>query len=163
MSLTIYHEKSLLEKTVKIIMATNDNCLTIIVCRNLRQAYFFEVGMTQILANNKKLICNMPCRTPCRLFIHENFFGILSLHLLVWSELGWSPPLRPIKALRLQWSQAFSLVWSAPQWLGLRGASHYGQRSRGADFHQSNCKRPRVRPLDLDPSHHGQSPKVVAL
>jgi hypothetical protein len=27
------------------------------------------------------------------------------------------------------------------------------------DFHQSNCKKPRVR--SLDPSHYGQSPKVV--
>jgi hypothetical protein len=29
------------------------------------------------------------------------------------------------------------------------------------DFHQSNCKKPRVRPLD--PSHYGQSPKAVAI
>jgi hypothetical protein len=28
------------------------------------------------------------------------------------------------------------------------------------DFHQSNCKKSRVRPLD--PSHYGQSPKAVA-
>jgi hypothetical protein len=28
-------------------------------------------------------------------------------------------------------------------------------------FHQSNCKKPRVRPLD--PSHYGQSPKAVAI
>jgi hypothetical protein len=28
------------------------------------------------------------------------------------------------------------------------------------DFHQSNCKKPRVRPLD--PSHFGQSPKATA-
>jgi hypothetical protein len=29
------------------------------------------------------LIHNPPCRTPCRLFIHEHFFGPLGLHLLV--------------------------------------------------------------------------------
>jgi hypothetical protein len=28
-------------------------------------------------------------------------------------------------------------------------------------FHQSHCKKPRVRPLD--PSHYGQSPKVVVI
>jgi len=28
------------------------------------------------------------------------------------------------------------------------------------DFHKSNCKKPRVRPLD--PSRYGQSPKAVA-
>ena len=34
------------------------------------------------------LIHSPPCRTPCRLFIHEIFFGSLGLHLRVWSELG---------------------------------------------------------------------------
>ena len=38
------------------------------------------------------LIHSMPCRTLCRLFIHKLFFGPLGLHLLVWSELGRSPP-----------------------------------------------------------------------
>ena len=65
------------------------------------------------------LIHSPPCRTPCRLFIHEVFFGPLGLHLRVWSELGQSPPFRPMRALTLQWSWAFSLVcelWSGP-WL----------------------------------------------
>jgi hypothetical protein len=44
---------------------------------------------------------NMPCRTLCRLFIHELFLGPLGLHLLVWSELEWSPPFRPMRALTL--------------------------------------------------------------
>ena len=52
----------------------------------------------------------MPCRTPCRLFIHEVFTGPLGLHLNVWSELGRSPPFRPMRALRLQWSRAFTLM-----------------------------------------------------
>ena len=56
------------------------------------------------------LIHSLPCRTPCRFFIHEVFFGPLGLHLRMWSELGWSPPFRPMRALRLQWSWAFSLV-----------------------------------------------------
>ena len=63
------------------------------------------------------LIHSPPCRIPCRLFIHEVFFGPLGLHLRVWSELGRSPPFRPMRALRLQWSWAFSLVcelWSGP-------------------------------------------------
>ena len=50
------------------------------------------------------------CRTPCILFIHEVFFGPLGFHLHVWSELGRSPPFQPMRALRLQWSWAFSLV-----------------------------------------------------
>ena len=58
-----------------------------------------------------------PCRTPCRLFIHEVFFGPLGLHLRVWSEFGRSPPFWPMRALRLQWSWAFSLLSSCgPKW-----------------------------------------------
>ena len=56
------------------------------------------------------LFHNLPCRTPCRLFIHELFFEPLGLHLLVRSELGRSPPFRPMRALALPWSGAFSLV-----------------------------------------------------
>ena len=56
------------------------------------------------------LIHNQPCRTPCRLFIHKLFFGPLGLHLLVWSELGRSPPFRPMRTLTLPWSRAFNLV-----------------------------------------------------
>ena len=56
------------------------------------------------------LIHSPPCKTSCRLFIHEVFFRPLGLHVRVWSELGRSPPFRPIRALRLQWSWAFSLV-----------------------------------------------------
>ena len=57
-----------------------------------------------------KLIHSPPYRTSCRLFIYEVFFGPLDLHLRVWSELGRSPPFWPMRALRLQWSRAFSLV-----------------------------------------------------
>ena len=56
------------------------------------------------------LIHSPPCRTPCRLFIHGLSFEPLGLHLLVWSELRWSPPFRPMRALTLPWSRAFSLV-----------------------------------------------------
>ena len=113
-------KKSLLDKNIKTTMAINGNYLNIVVCRNLRQAHFFEVGLMQIMANNKNLIHSMPCRTPCWLFIHEIFFGPLGLHLLVWSELGWSPPLRPMSALGLHWYRAFGLVCEVgPQCLGL--------------------------------------------
>ena len=57
-----------------------------------------------------KPIHSPPCRTPCRLFIHEVLCVTLRLHLCVRSELGRSPPFRPMRALRLQWSRAFSLV-----------------------------------------------------
>ena len=34
-----------------------------------------------------QLIHSPPCRNPCRVFIHEVFFGPIGLHLWVWSEL----------------------------------------------------------------------------
>ena len=68
-------------------------------------------GLPKFREKPWNLIHNPPCRIPCKLFIYEIFFGPLGLHLRVWSELGrWSPPFRPIRALRLQWSRAFSLV-----------------------------------------------------
>jgi hypothetical protein len=42
--------------------------------------------------------------------IHELFFRPLGLHLLVWSELGQSPPCWRMRALTLSWSWAFNLV-----------------------------------------------------
>jgi len=56
------------------------------------------------------LIHNLPCRTPCRFFIHKLFFRLLGFHLLVWSELGRSPSFLPIRVLTLQWSWAFNLL-----------------------------------------------------
>ena len=60
------------------------------------------------------LIHDLPCRIPCRLLIHELLCGPWGLHLLVWSELGRSPPFWPIRALTLPWSWAFNLVWKGP-------------------------------------------------
>ena len=59
------------------------------------------------------LIHSPPCRIPCRLFIHEVFFGALGLHLRVWSELRRSPPFRPMRALRLQlsWVSVLCVQW----------------------------------------------------
>ena len=68
-------------------------------------------GPDKIYGRPWNLIHSPPCRTPCRLYIHEVFFGPLGLHLCVWSELGRSPPFQPLRALTLQWSWALSLVW----------------------------------------------------
>ena len=73
----------------------------------------FAAGPPGLDANSGRpwnLIHSLSCRTSCRLFIHEVFFGPLGLHLGVWSELGRSLPFWPMRTLRLQWSQAFSLV-----------------------------------------------------
>ena len=96
-------------------------CLTVLefilkpVMEFALQLYFLLEKKLKISGSPK--ICVKPtsserplCRTPCRLFIHEAFFEPLGLHLGVWSELGRSPPFWPMKALRLQWSRAFSLV-----------------------------------------------------
>ena len=67
-------------------------------------------GLDKNLRRPWNLIHSPPCRTPCRLFIHEVFFGHVGPLLRVWSELGRSPPFQPMRALRLPWSRAFSLV-----------------------------------------------------
>ena len=90
-----------------------------------------KVSLTKISERTRNLIHSPSCRTPCRLFIHEVFFGPLGLHLRVWSERGRSPPFRPMRALRLQWSQAFqSCVWSSPKslWMLHFKHSHWWKR-----------------------------------
>jgi hypothetical protein len=82
----------------------------VMVSRNLRHVHLLEAGLMENSKRPWNVMHSPPCRTPCRLFTHEVFFGPLGLHLRVWSELGWSPPFQPMRALRLQWSWAFSLV-----------------------------------------------------
>ena len=69
------------------------------------------------------LIHNMPCRSPCRLFIHEVFFGPLGLHLRVWSNLD---GLRPFN----QWEL---LDWNGhgPSVLCVKGP--YGHFTHGIE------------------------------
>ena len=40
----------------------------------------------------RNTIFSLPHENPCRLFVHDDFFWPLGLHLLVWSELRQSPP-----------------------------------------------------------------------
>ena len=70
------------------------------------------------------LIQSPSYRTPCRLFIHEVFFGPLGLHLRVWSELGRPPLFQPMRALRLQWSHACKLVCEVALSIYLQHISH---------------------------------------
>ena len=59
----------MLKKYIKIIIPTADSCLTTRVCRNLRQAYLLEVGLTQILADHEAL--SIACH--------------VELHVLLWA------------------------------------------------------------------------------
>ena len=59
---------------------------------------------------NSKKPWNLIHSLPCRLFIHEVFFGPLGLHLCVWIEIERTAPYWPMRALRLEWSWGFSLV-----------------------------------------------------
>ena len=51
------------------------------------------------------ILYSLSCRNP-----HMWFFGLLGLHLLVSSEPEGSPPVWPMRDLRMQWERAFSLV-----------------------------------------------------
>ena len=53
----------------------------------------------------------MPCRNPCRLYIHLAFTYSVGPSSVVWSsELGPAPPFPPMRVLEMQWSRALSLV-----------------------------------------------------
>ena len=87
------------------------------VSRNLRHGHLLEVGLTQILVNYA------PLSTTCHVELHVDLsstnFMSLGLHLLVWSELGRSPPFRPMRARTLPRSGAFSLVGEVNEWSSL--------------------------------------------
>ena len=91
----------MLEKIIKKVM----------VSRNLR----WKNSCCKFRETIKLFIHSPPRNTPCRLFIHEVFFGPLGLHLRVWNEPGRSPPFRPMRALRLAMVTGLhSCVWSGP-------------------------------------------------
>jgi hypothetical protein len=52
----------------------------------------------------------MPCRYPCRLYIHVAFTYSVGPSRTVGSELGPAPPLSPTRVLGVNWSRALSLV-----------------------------------------------------
>jgi hypothetical protein len=101
-------------------------------------------GLNEIFKRPWNLIHNPPCRTPCRLFIHEFFLDLLDLHLRVWSGLGRSPPFRPTRALRWQRPWAFSRVCG----VGL-GRSPPFQPTRALRWQRSRAFS-RVCEVDLD-------------
>jgi len=90
------------------------NCSIYVVCQNLRPAYLLRVGLTRIPAHHDILCVVCHCRNPCRLFIHDNFFGSLGLHFLVWSELGQSWPFQPMRDVGMQWSWPCSPMCEVP-------------------------------------------------
>ena len=56
------------------------------------------------------MIHSMPCRNPCKLYIHLAFTCSIGRSSVVWS-LGLAPPFPPIRALlKVYWTRALSLV-----------------------------------------------------
>ena len=55
----------------------------------------------------------MPCKNPCRRYIHLAFtHSVGPSSIVVWkSELGPAPPFPPMRVLEAYWSRALSLVW----------------------------------------------------
>jgi len=70
----------------------------------------------------------MPCRNPCRFYIHLVFTYSIGPSSVVWSsELGPAPPFPPMRVLDVEWSRALSLVCEvAPStpWNHKRVAQH---------------------------------------
>ena len=56
------------------------------------------------------MVHSMPCRNPCRLYIHLAFTYSIGPSSVVWSELGPAPPCPPMRVLEVWWSRALSLM-----------------------------------------------------
>jgi hypothetical protein len=56
------------------------------------------------------MICLMPCRNPCTLYIHLAFTYSVGPSSLVWSELEPAPPFPPTRVLGMWWSHALNLM-----------------------------------------------------
>ena len=50
----------------------------------------------------------MPCKNPCRLYIHLTFTYSIGPSSVVGSELGPAPAFPPMRVLEVQWSWALS-------------------------------------------------------
>jgi hypothetical protein len=79
------------------------NKIKITVSRNLRQAHLQKVGLTQISGDHETL------SIVCHVGLHVDFsfmkssLGLSAFTFVCEVNLGWSPPFRPMRALRLQW------------------------------------------------------------
>ena len=113
----------------------------IMVPENFRHAHLQEVGSGANFERPWNLIHSSPCRTPCRRFIHEVFFGPLGL------RLGRSPLFQPMRDVRLQWSRAFSLVWEVA--LSLRARSHGVPSPIHVNKFQHGGKVPTFEPQEI--------------
>ena len=109
-------------------------CTTDMVCWNLVRP------TSQYYTGRPWNIILRPCKNPCKLFIHDNFFGRIGLHLLdLDSELGRSRPFRSMGGdLRMQWSRAFSLMFDAALRLMCGGVPTAPNK---ASLLTSRCKR----------------------
>ena len=52
----------------------------------------------------------IPCRNPCRLYIHLAFACSVGPSCIVCSELGLAMPFPPMRVLEVQWSWALNVV-----------------------------------------------------
>ena len=52
----------------------------------------------------------MPCRNPCRFYIHLAFTYYIGPSSVEWSELGPAPSFPPMRVLEVYWSRALSLM-----------------------------------------------------
>ena len=52
----------------------------------------------------------MPCRSPCRLYIHLAFTYYVDPSSIVWSKLEPAPPFPPMRVHEVWWSRALNLV-----------------------------------------------------
>ena len=83
------------------------------VSHNLRQPHLLEVDLTKILGDHETLSLVRHVGLRVKVFIHEkSSLDLWAFTYMCEVKFGLSPPFRPMRTLRLQWSQ--SRVWSGP-------------------------------------------------
>ena len=73
--------------------------------RPISKSWFLKI--VQVTINMIRL---MPCKDPCRLYIHLAFTYSVDLSSVVWRELRLAPPFPPMRVLEVSCSQALGLV-----------------------------------------------------
>jgi hypothetical protein len=76
-------------------------CLNCHGLRVLCEVYLQKVVFENNPSDHENMIHMMPCKNPCRLYIHLAFTYSVGPLSVVWSELGLAPPFPPMRVLEV--------------------------------------------------------------
>ena len=106
------------------------------------------------------MIHSMPCRTPCRLYIHLAFTYCVGPSSIVWHVLRPAPPFPPMKVLEEYRSRALSLLWEVALTRRLELQSF--EADKGHFTHETESPRPIHFKHSLIGGKGGAGPKFAS-